>query len=211
MKRASSTLYLTLIDFLIQILFLGLLLGYVHATKKTNQAEEVTALQNKLKAAIEEIKKKDEVISKLLRTSGHSTIQQLTDFLTRLGPLVSQAEKVGGVHKAVEVLVDHQNKGQGKPSCLPDAAMLTIIHAFEDHLEIREISPELQKLLAKLGVSGESIGHMSFVQFENKFSPVLRLEPGCRYNVTVLEYSPYKMPRDVVRKVFVAFPKDAKK
>jgi hypothetical protein len=203
MKRTSQVLYLTLIDFLVQLIFLGLLLGILFALS-------ISAPEEDLAKARAEGRASGQLLQQLMQSTGTSTITELTDLLTRLGPISDLVDKVGGAQNAKKILEDQAKKGQGKPSCLSEQRRLAAIHAFENRFEIREVSADLAELLKKLGVSASEVKSMTFAEFEAIFSPVIGIQPDCRYNVTVIEYSPFKLPRDVVRRAFIAFPVEAK-
>jgi hypothetical protein len=152
MKRNNDVYFITLIDLLVQILFLGLLL-YVVA--KAGSEKEQRRQD-----------KESEAVQRLLKASGVSNITELTDELTKLAPLkelkgtadfiaraggVAAANKildttkqVGGVDQLrtvvqdakvmhglvervggidkIDAIVKKYEEGSGKPPCLFDMA-----------------------------------------------------------------------------------------
>jgi hypothetical protein len=215
MKQSEHVLYITLIDFLLQLLFLGLVVGVIYAVAQ--QAEE-----EKKGTTGEETA--DVQIRKVKQLTGISDFTKLTDVLTRLGPLNPSAQyvevdkdlskkvgEVGGNQKATAILDDYakKNTGQGYPSCLPENGIVSVIHAFNDRIEIQNISPPMKELLGQISVSPNSIASLSLKDFVNTFNPVLGLkssrERKCRYNVELFEHSFDTRPRDAVRKIFVTW------
>lgn len=224
MRDRGQALYLTLVDFLIQLIFLALLLGVL--VTLAIQSEK-TDIANRV-AHSEQIAKENaalrDTVEKLKKASGISNLTVLTDFLSKLGPISDAAKhaatgralehtvaSVGGVDNAKRLLEEQIRRGQGKPSCLPDQRRLVTFHAFEDRIEVRgEPSADFVGLLSRLQVPMERTRSMSFSAFAGIFRTVPKIEPDCRYNVTVLEYSPFKRPRDVIREAFIAIPQEAR-
>src|SRR5262245_962960 len=112
MRRTDDVFFFTLVDFLVQVFFFGLLLFVVAGVSK-GEAERKLA---KERQELEEIK----------RAAGVSNLTELTDFLTKMAPvneLRGTSEfisKMGGVEKVKEALVKLQKyeEGSGKPPCL---------------------------------------------------------------------------------------------
>lgn len=217
-KRTGQALYITLIDFLIQLIFLGLVIGVVYSIgEQEKQVDRGTDT--------EKIKSLEKTLGEIKKTSGISDITILTDQLTRLGPL-SEVEKradigrqlessiseAGGIKNAKRLIDEQIQKGQGKPSCLANQQKVATVHAYEERLEISgDLSADLLKLLNELNVKPAKVKSMSFQDFSSIFRPVLNLYSDCRFNITVVEYTPYKKPRDVVRQFFYTTPIDAGK
>lgn len=152
MKRNNDIYFITLIDLLVQILFLGLLLYVVAKAGSENEQRRQD--------------KESEAVQRLLKASGVSNITELTDELTKLAPLkelkgtadfiaraggVSSANKMldatkqaGGVDQLqtvvqdakamhglvervggidkIDAIVKKYEEGSGKPPCLFDLA-----------------------------------------------------------------------------------------
>jgi hypothetical protein len=193
MRQSEHVLYITLVDFLLQLVFLGLIIGVVYAVAAKGDKDE--------------IKKVEEIKQKL----GVSDLTKLTDDLTRLAPLQamgseleSAVNSVGGVQNAKKLLEDQAKKqlGQGHVSCLQNGIVVVIFDAYEDHIEVRRpFSPEFKEILTELHV-GTPISPMTFNSFKTTFSPLLTHHPECRFNAKVVEHSHDSRPRDVLTKVF---------
>ncbi|MDO8283187.1 MAG: hypothetical protein Q7U10_11305 [Thermodesulfovibrionia bacterium] len=209
MKQSEQALYITLIDFLIQIIFIGLVVGVVYAVSQTEDDKSKNNA-NKL-----------EVIAK---DSGMN-VEELLDYMSKLGPIktLGPAEsapglfklgkelenlvaKVGGVDEAKNIL--KKSGGQGYESCLPDKKAIVTFHAYENYITVDGKTKEFDTLLSQLGVSANKIDKMTFSEFKENFNRVIKDNPNCRYNVNIIEHSDFKKPRDVIRTCF--WPKSYK-
>lgn len=209
MRQTEHVLYITLIDFLLQLLFLGMVVSVIYAIAQREQADRLDPKQAK------EAMERMETIKQL---SGISDITVLTDELTRLGPLQPAARHAqlgkemakdvadaGGAESARKILAEQNAKrGQGKPSCLDGGAKLGTFHAYPDRIELRQpLTREMELLLSKLGLSANRAARLSLSEFRAAFEPVKRLEPNCRYNIELVEHSFDTRPRDAARSAFV--------
>lgn len=203
MRQSEHVLYITLVDFLLQLLFLGMVISVIYSAAQPDPEE--TQLN---KSVVEQIKK----------TTGISDLTVLTDLLTRLGPL-NQAQtkidlgrdledvvkKVGGKDEALNLLNAAVKKGQGLPPCLAKGEKLATFHAYSDHIEIQTpITSEMTSLLKFLGVSLESVSKLSLGDFVKTFSSVVarNQKEQCIYNVVLIEHVYDTRPRDVIRRTF---------
>lgn len=200
--QSDNVLYITLVDFLIQLLFLGLVLGVLYVATLEEQ---------------EKGKENADFIERAKRLTGISDLTLLTDELTRLGPLMAVAKyvtlgqtleqkvlAVGGAEKASSVLSEYikKNPGVGKPSCLPNKAILATVHAYEDRIQIKSSTGELTTLLKELKLEFADVSELTLKKFTSVFRPVLALHPDCSYNVELVEYTYDTRPRDAVGAVF---------
>lgn len=161
MRQSEHVLYITLVDFLLQLLFLGMVISVIYSSIQPDPEETQSN-----KTFIEKVKK----------TTGISDLTVLTDLLTRLGPL-NQAptnlelgrdledavKKVGGKNEALNLLNAAAKKGQGRPSCLENGEKLATFHAYSDRIELQmPISNEMTSLLKSLGLSIDSVSKLCF-------------------------------------------------
>lgn len=209
MRQSEHILYITLIDFLLQILFLGMVVGVIYAATKNPKSEE---------QKVEEAKSAQENLLNIKKLTGVSNITELTDLLTRLGPLqqayknaasfekiASDIDKVGGLDSTKKILSDHAaiSGGQGSKSCLPNKAKLATLHVFRDRIELGSYDPkEFPNLLEKLSLSKQKVERLTLDEFTKSFSKVKTLFPDCKFNVDVVEHSFDTRPRDVIRPIF---------
>ena len=208
-RQSEHVLYITLIDFLLQLLFLGMVISVIYAI---SQQEEATAFDPAVaKDAIE-------AMQKVKNLTGISNLTELTDELTRLGPLqqagknvdswinIADAVKnVGGIDTAKKILV--KQAGQGLPSCLPNKARLATFHAYPDHIDLGiHDSKEFGALLTKIGLQKANVERISTREFPTVFKQVKAHYPDCRFNVDLIEHSFDTRPRDSVRQAFMVIP-----
>lgn len=173
---------------------------------------------NTEKQGIDSAQTDQEKIEALKTLTGISNFTELTDLLTRLGPLQkaqasredyeklsSEVTKVGGVDAAKKVLADHAAVlgGQGSKSCLPNRARVATLHVYRDRIELGSYDPkEFPNLLAKLSLSKEMVERLSLEEFSKVFGEVKTLFPDCKFNVDLVEHSFDTRPRDVIRPIF---------
>ena len=209
MRQSEHILYITLIDFLLQILFLGMVVGVIYAANKNPKSEE---------QKVEEAQSAQDNLLNIKKLTGVSNITELTDLLTRLGPLqeayknaanfekiASDIDKVGGLDSTKKILSDHAaiSGGQGSKSCLPNKAKLATLHVFRDRIELGSYDPkEFPNLLEKLSLSKQKVERLTLDEFTKLFSQVKTLFPDCKFNVDVVEHSFDTRPRDVIRPIF---------
>ena len=204
MRQSEHVLYITLIDFLIQLIFLGLVLSVIYYASQPSKDEQDKAA---------------EAIAKIKQLTGISDLTEITDELTRLGPLKTAAQnsklgedfnnlagKVGGKEAAFKILTTEANKGSapGKPYCIGGLKVATF-DAYEDRLELRPpVSSEMSELLKQLNLSSESVKRIPIKEFSKTFAQLRVIETTCVYNVVLVEHSFDTRPRDAVNSTFRA-------
>lgn len=207
MRQAEHVLYITLIDFLLQLLFLGLVISVIYAIAEREQ--EASLDPAKAKEAMKNM-------AKITNLTGISDITALTDELTRLAPLQAASKhvalardmekhiaKAGGIESAKKVLGEHAMKrggGQAKPSCLEGGAKLADFHAYIDKIELATpFSSDMNELLKIFNISAERVSSLPPSEFVNVFSQITGKRPECSYNVVIHEHSYDTRPRDTIR------------
>jgi hypothetical protein len=204
MRQSEHVLYITLIDFLIQLIFLGLVLSVIYSASQPSE---------------EEVSNAKEVTAKIKQLTGISDLTEITDELTRLGPLKTAAQnnklanefnslaaKVGGKDAAFKILTTEANKGSapGKPYCLGGLKVATF-DAYEDRLELRSpLTSEMGEILKQLNLSPEFVKKIPLKDFSKTFSQLRVIEKTCVYNVVLVEHSFDTRPRDAVNSTFRA-------
>ena len=208
MRQTEHVLYITLIDFLLQLIFLGLLIGVIYSLDVAGEEPPTDPVQAKI--AIE-------YIDKIKSLTGISDITVLTDVLTRMSPLQDNARyaktgsdldevvtQIGGVDVALKVLEEQVSKraGQDFPSCLPRGVSLATFDVYLDRIELRTPGEEMFGVLKKLNLSYDEVKTLSLRGFQNAFARITKLQPTCRYNVVIVEHSFDIRPRDSVGSAF---------
>jgi len=223
MKRGDDVFFFTLIDFLLQVFFFGLLLFVVLQAKSKDDG---AALQR------EEAAKE-----RLLKGVGVSSLTELTDLLTRLAPLEELRgtsefmARNGGASKAisaVEVIktaggtenvdklaqqlkianarVSELEGGWGKASCLPNVTTngkvqpksIARVVVDDDVITLEEPTPEMLELLARHGLTFSAVEKLTPPQFRTAFSPVVSKQPECRYFLNAVTRTKYLEPMRAV-------------
>jgi len=206
MRQTEHVLYITLIDFLLQILFFGIVVSVIYAVAQREETRNLDPEQAR------------DTVERIRNLTGISDLTILTDELTRLGPLqpaVMHAKlgremekdisEAGGAESARKILAEQNaRRGQGKPSCLDGGAKLATFHAYPDRIELRHpLTGEMEKLLSRMGLTPSRVARLALSEFRTTFEPVKQLEPDCRYNIELVEHSFDTRPRDAARSVFI--------
>jgi hypothetical protein len=218
-KRSDDVFFFTLIDFLLQAFFFGLLL-YV-AAKSTNVAAEHKRVE------------RDKQIEEVKRAAGVSNLTELTDLLTKLAPIrdlqgtADFIARAGGVEKVMSkvAMVDHAGgaeslegkleklrkleEGTGRPPCLYDEVdgkkivrPLAVVVASDTHITFQQTNPELEKVLAMLGREFATVRELPLAEFRKAFSMLVTKKPECRYTLSFREQTRFVDARDAARFAF---------
>jgi hypothetical protein len=226
MRRTDDVFFFTLIDFLLQVFFFGLLL-YVAGQAVRNEAQK-----NRDQEAAEQ--------QKLLKAAGVSSITELTDLLTKMAPLdklrgtsdfiernggpeavaaaVQAASAAGGIDKVKTMAqqLTEQNKriaqleGWGKASCIPNVMVngklqpksIATVIVTDDTIQLENPEPEMLSLLKRLGTEYSAVQSLSLADFRTRFAPVVAQQPECRYFLNVVTRTKYLDPMRVVWSAF---------
>lgn len=216
MKRSDDVFFFTLIDFLIQVFFFGLVLF---------------VLNQSVQAAKDEAQKADaENVKKLLVAAGVSSLTELTDELTNLAPLkelkgmsdfishnggltqVNQVNELvrsaGGV-QGVKSNLDRLKKledGMGKPPCLYDVVgdkkivkSLATVFATDTSIAFQDESAELTAVLGLLNLRFSNIRELPLEEFRKAFAALAQRKPECRYTLRFIEKTRLVDARDAAR------------
>ena len=226
MRRSDDVFFFTLIDFLLQVFFFGLLLFVVGQSLKSE--EELTA------------KAREELLDRALKANGVSNITELSDLLTRLAPLdrlrgtadfiernggpevvekgLKAVEAAGGPEKAAALQEENaalserlaKLEGWGKVSCLPSVMVngrlqpKTIATAVvsDDSISIQDPMDEFLALLKAHGLEFDSVRRQSLAAFTNIFTRVVTREPNCRYFLSIQRETKFFEPMRVFWSIF---------
>ena len=218
MRRADDVFFFTLIDFLIQVFFFGLLIYAI------GQAQSYIEDQEKVKSK--------QVVERLLSSTGFSTLTELTDFLTRLAPpedfkgvadffsakkkdeiklAMDLVQRSGGIEEIKSKLKAYDEKF-GKKPCLgkkadgrnPISADFTIN---DDSIALDEELEDFSKILFELKKESAQVKVLSPQQFRQVYGGLKSLHPDCLYHVRVRVNTKYLEPMEAVRSAFWTFRK----
>ena len=210
-NKREDVLYLTLVDFFLQMLFLVMiaLLFYIAVQQDNLKKLEEAAKISKQAQQWEDLAKKYNI----------NSVQELLDRLTTLAPIdnLEQAKKDsefmkehGGAKKVAE-MVKKMEEGQGKPPCVTQSTdnktpkSVAVFLATNATITLINWQPEFAALAGELG-KGELIANTEWglKEFVSSWRGVLSKYPNCRYTVTLQERTDLVKPRDHVQSVFYA-------
>lgn len=142
-NQHDSVFLLTLVDFLFQIIFFGLIAYAISVvTKNEDWKSAALALQQKFKEAspahlqsvidvmpadaqrLKTALANEEAVQRLTQHFGVSNLTELTDELTRMAPVEqlrvasTLVKKAGGIERAHDAIDRYIKNGIGKPACL---------------------------------------------------------------------------------------------
>ena len=199
-KSGDQVFLLTLIDFLLQIIFFGIFVYAIY-----------------IAANIDTKKDDEEAISKLIAHFGVSTIVELTDELTRLAPAeniranVTYVNQNGGIDVIQEKLdkLKKHEEGFGKQPCiyeLKEGKKIPIsiarVVASDTDITFQKETPELKEVLNRIGCTYKEIQSLSLRQFDRKFANINDQYPDCRHTIVFYERTRFTDARDVAEKYF---------
>jgi len=215
MRRSDDVFYLTLIDFLVQVFFFGLLLYAVARLADDGAKAKGSSLEDE--------------VAKLKAASGVSNIVELTDEMSRLTPAkdfkgsVGVIVAVGGVAEiqrvfkllrsngGLEKMLGDLEKAYGSPPCeyLPDVsggkrlplAIATII-VRDDELVVESSRDEFSKLVSDLGLVASQVQRLTVSEFRSKFARATQISPHCRHFVNLRVETKFLDPMDAVGSCF---------
>ena len=166
------------------------------------------------------------LIKKIKELTGISDLRELTDELSRLGPLsnavskISQfekikpsIEKIGGIDAAEKLLkAEAGKKGQGMPPCLEGGAKIANFDSYSDKIVFAtSLTTDFDNLLSELNISKEKIASLSLEEFRQVFASLIlrNKRKDCIYNINLIEHSFDTRPRDSFRSIFMTYTQRA--
>ena len=218
-KDNDEIFLFTLIDFLLQICFFGLLVACAHAVATRHNAKTAARDQQDLEL--------------LRKATGVSNIAEITDLLTRLGPIselkgfsdflsrYNESQKIANTREAIqqaggpsqlrtqlETLRKIQ-EGSGKPPCLfrddngkRIPTSLATVLATDNAIEFTALTPDLQDVLTILSRDFQSVHRLSLTEFRTAFQPIRQKKPDCMYTLTFVEQTRFVDARDAANSAF---------
>jgi hypothetical protein len=200
LRRSNDVFLLTLVDFLIQVIFFAAFIFVVYQTliKDPNSKEYDSA-----------------EVTKAIQLAGVSDLNELTDELTKLAPVNLKGFNArlgdggaGQLDRKLERLAKLE-QGQGKPACIYETIdgerkpkMLATAIGSASSITFVENTPELQTLLGSLGLRFEDIRSLSLPAFRRTFNSVIQKQPECRYTIILRETTNLVNARDAAQQIF---------
>ena len=181
-KDNDNVFSFTLIDLLVQVIFLGI---FVFAFE-SNEKSDAIAKSDEMKSKFDEYK------------ADSGKYKELTDELTALSPNYLQLMK--------ELQDKKMKGGLDKPSCLSDkdgkVQTLTNLRLVDNRIEVIEKTTSLEAVLKDLGFKFNDVKTMSPLQFKKVFGQIRNYKKDCVYYMGLCERSKDLELRDTVERFF---------
>lgn len=227
-QRSDNVFLLTLVDFLLQIIFVGLFAYAIATSMSAKRQASLSTIETALRGWSEEQVQKllatlaaapdvgktlkdQKDLKDFLGKQGVSNLAALTDKLSRMVPVdqvtdikqVRQAITDAGGAENARLAISAYLHGVGKPHCLyasdkKSAFPLATITAFDDEIVFDTQTPELNLVLAQLGENYGTIAKLSLTDFTRRFAKIASLYPKCVHSLRVREKTEYVRARKAV-------------
>lgn len=208
MKKGDDVFLLTLVDLLLQLMFLGMVLFAVNSADADPSLDRSTAIK----------------LDSVAKAQGYSSVSDLTDVLSRMVPaslrawLSSSSQSRGRLFSSTEIdsiknaVVDSIKRGSGLPPCLFQsvngrviAVPVARVVGWDDSVSITSIGDSLVRLLRASGADQVPAGAIRLSEFRRRFLRLSR--PDCRYHVVWEERTDRIYARDTVGLIFNRLPR----
>ena len=215
-QRSDSIFLLTLVDFLVQVIFFGLFVFVVYQSTLQRDRQRYDPA----------------IVDRAVQAAGVSDLTELVDELSKLAPVrlkgfnatlgnqsddaqvrnaaeaIRKAGGAAGVSNAMERLAKLE-RGSGLPACLDetvngDRRALTLATATgtRDSIVFDAPTPQLTTLLGQIGLDFTSVRSLGLRDFPRVFRSVLTLHPNCRYTIVLRETTRMVNARDAAGQIF---------
>jgi hypothetical protein len=215
-RRSDNVFLLTLVDFLVQIIFFGLFVFVVYQAVLNRQAKRYDPKQ----------------VHDAIDAAGVSNIKELIDELSKLAPVrlkgfneslgkqarpsdvkdaveaIAQAGGAAGVSQSMSRLAKLE-KGMDKPPCLSEVVngqreteILASAVGTASSISFTGSTPQLEALLSEIGVPYDRVRTMGLHEFTRTFAPILQKHPTCRYTIVLRETTRMIDARDAAGQIF---------
>ncbi len=196
MRNKETVFWLTLIDFLTQLIFFGLFFGatYLAAQAVLERKEQQKVAEAQASRTLHKARKRTQEVA---QGSGVSDIVNLTDEMTRLVPadrlprFVEELRR-SGPEKMINATDQLQQlrKGLGPPPCIPGPNGVGYrptarIRASDEKIEFVAETPELDAVLTELGLQFGQISSLPPDEFLKRFGSLRSLHKDCVYYIDV--------------------------
>jgi hypothetical protein len=215
-SRADNVFLLTLVDFLVQIIFFGLLIFvfFKESESKSRASASPEQVEKALDAAgVSNIVELNDELSKLapVRLKGlneklHAGTKDAD--ITRAADAIGKAGGAGGLPDAIERLAKLE-EGSGKPPCISDmvggkkqARTLATALGSATTITFQSETPDLATLLRSIGLHYSDVRSLSLTQFSRTFGRVVTAQPKCRYTLEFRETTRLVDARDAAGQIF---------
>lgn len=217
LRRSNDVFLLTLVDFLVQVIFFALFIFVVYQAMirdpKAKKPDQVAVAQAIELAGVSDLTELTDELSKLAPVG-------LKGFNSKLGPdpqigdiqrTADAIQKAGGAKLLPEKLarLEKLERGQGKPSCLYETIggerkpkLMAKAVGTASSITFVERTPEFDKLLASLGLNFGQVRSLSLSAFQRTLGPIVTKHPDCRYTIMLRETTNLVNARDAAQQIF---------
>lgn len=215
-QRSDSIFLLTLVDFLVQIIFFGLFIFVVHhtITQREKRRYDPAAVDRAVETAgVSDLTELVDELSKLapIRLKGfNATLGNESDEaqVRKVAEAIRQAGGATGVTNAMQRLAKLE-RGSGLPACLDEtvdgtrrATTLAIATGTSDSIVFDSPTPQFMKVLAEVGLDFGSVRSLGLRDFGRTFRRILTKYPNCRYTIVLRETTRMVNARDAAGQIF---------
>jgi hypothetical protein len=215
-QRSDSVFLLTLVDFLVQVIFFGLFVFVVHQAmlQRDRKRYDPAAVDRAVEAAgVTDITELVDELSKLapVRLKGfNATLGNEADEaqVRRAAEAIREAGGAAGVSKAMQRL-EKLERGSGLPACIDETVggvrrTVTLASATGTGNEIvfDTPTPQFTALLGEVGLDFGSVRSLGLREFPRVFQRVLNRHPKCRYTIVLRETTRMVGARDAAGQIF---------
>lgn len=215
-QRSDSIFLLTLVDFLVQIIFFGLFIFVVHhaITQRDKRKYDSAAVDRAVETAgVSDLTELVDELSKLapVRLKGfNATLGNEADEaqVRKVAEAIREAGGAAGVTNAMQRLAKLE-RGSGLPTCLDEtvggtrrATTLATATGTGDRIVFDAPTPQFSKVLAEVGLDFDSVRSLGLREFGRTFRRVLTKRPNCRYTIVLRETTRMVNARDAAGQIF---------
>lgn len=215
-QRSDSIFLLTLVDFLVQIIFFGLFIFVVHYTiaQRDKRRYDPAAVDRAVETAgVSDLTELVDELSKLapIRLKGfNATLGNESDEaqVRKVAEAIREAGGAAGVTNAMQRLAKLE-KGSGLPACLDEtvggtrrATTLATATGTSDSIVFDAPTPQFMKVLAEVGLDFGSVRSLGLRDFGRTFRRILTKHPNCRYTIVLRETTRMVNARDAAGQIF---------
>ena len=209
-SRSDSVIYLTLVDFLLQLIFFGIFLFVAYYPSKPQDVPSLSKEFQKYGVPILE------GFGELITAENVQWFQKLAKFIHSQADLISLVkalEIAGSVDDLLQMVTLVQDSGGigkvkskllGQPACLPDRASLMTIEAADSYLFIANVTESGGKVFSELHISVKVGDRFSLPEFSDSF---LRLLDQKVDGTRCVHFAKYDRTQTVLEAPRMAFEK----
>jgi hypothetical protein len=212
-NRSDSIIYLTLVDFLIQLIFFGVFLFVAFNQSGTQDEPNWTPEFKKYGVPIlegfGELVSADNVpifqqLAKFIRN--RQDLLDLVDSLKRAGSVKALLDGAKIVQEAGGNEAARKRLGLGRPACLANKAPLMTLVAYDEFIEVTAITEDGRRVFEEINVNIMPGAKLSFDEFTMRFKLLVQQKVSgepCVHFVRYERATRLEAPRLAVDKIFL--------